>query len=93
MTAKEVILDTIAMKPVGHTPFAPLLGGSWALGVKHLLFEAVFKKTTEKIEQTCNQCTVDAGTNGSILMPGCDISPSAPFEKITTTMKVVRSYP
>jgi uroporphyrinogen decarboxylase len=49
--------------------------------------------TAEEIEQACNQCIADAGTEGFILMPGCDISPSTPLENIKTMMKVARSYP
>jgi uroporphyrinogen decarboxylase len=48
MTAKEVVLGTIAMKPVERTPFALLLGGSWALNTRNLPFDAVFSRPTEE---------------------------------------------
>ncbi|MDR1900660.1 MAG: hypothetical protein LBQ88_00050 [Treponema sp.] len=49
--------------------------------------------TAEAIRQTCNQCIADAGVDGFMLMPGCDISPSTPLEHIKTMMQVARSYP
>jgi uroporphyrinogen decarboxylase len=48
--------------------------------------------TAEEIKQACNQCISDAGGNGFILMPGCDISPSTPLENIKTMMNAARSY-
>jgi hypothetical protein len=37
------------MKSVERTPFALLLGGSWALNTQNLPFEAVFSRPTEDI--------------------------------------------
>ncbi|MDR0628989.1 MAG: hypothetical protein LBG24_05010 [Treponema sp.] len=49
MTAKDVVLGTIALKPVERTPFALLLGGSWALGRQNLTFEAALKSPAEDV--------------------------------------------
>ncbi|MDR2795238.1 MAG: uroporphyrinogen decarboxylase family protein [Spirochaetaceae bacterium] len=49
MTAKEVILNAIAMKPVERVPFALFLGGSWALGTQNLSFEAALKRPVKEI--------------------------------------------
>ena len=49
--------------------------------------------TKEQIIQTCNQCIKDAGIEGFILMPGCDIPPSTPVENIKTMINAARCYP
>jgi uroporphyrinogen decarboxylase len=49
MTAKELILNAIALKPVDRVPAALLLGGSWALNTRKIPLETALRSQAEEI--------------------------------------------
>ena len=70
MTAKEVVLGTVAMKPVERTPFALLLGGSWALGRQNLSLEAALKSPAEDVASIIVEAYRAAGSDIVWAAPG-----------------------
>jgi uroporphyrinogen decarboxylase len=49
--------------------------------------------TVREVEEACRRTIAAAGTDGGfILMPGCDIPPSVPFENIRVFTEVARSW-
>jgi uroporphyrinogen decarboxylase len=49
--------------------------------------------TTQDVETYCKQVIQTAGTNGGfVLMPGCDIPPTVPYENIQKFIQVAREW-
>jgi uroporphyrinogen decarboxylase len=55
--------------------------------------KVLLQGTAQEVEDACTRVIQTAGTDGGfILMPGCDIPPTVPFENIQTFMQTAREW-
>jgi uroporphyrinogen decarboxylase len=49
--------------------------------------------SVEQVEESCKSIIESAGTDGGfVLMPGCDIPPTVPYENIQKFIQIAREW-
>jgi len=64
------------------------LGGKIAFGGQLDPIKVLLEGSPEEIETASEKCITDAGLNGYVLMPGCDVAPKTKIENVQAMIKV-----
>jgi len=70
-----------------------VLGGKMCFGGNVDPVAVMLQGTPELVEKTCKEIIEKAGTDGGfVLMPGCDIPPTVPYENIQAFINTARGW-